>query len=177
MDATSETSKASKEHNGDDGKTENTPTYTRITHDATANVTTTVNASQVILIHAEENSTVVLTGNQFNVTQQTQTLSQHHHTQQHRCESCARAHTSAPAAREAGGISTRTASGPAERGAVSSGPVTIQTSSHGVPSVIYAPGVTLQPMHPDVRLSRGYGTSVGTRHFVFYRGVFLSLDV
>ena len=155
MDATSETSKASKEHNGDDGKAENTPTYTRITHDATANVTTTVNALQVIQIHAEENSTVVLTGNQFNVTQQTQTLSQHHHTQQHRCESCARAHTSAPAAtaHQSGGISTRTASGPAERGAVSSGPVTIQTSSHGVPNVIYAPGVTLQPMHPDVRLS------------------------
>ena len=155
MDATSETSKASKEHNGDDGKAENTPTYTRITHDATANVTTTVNALQVIQIHAEENSTVVLTGNQFNVTQQTQTLSQHHHTQQHRCESCARAHTSAPAAtaHQSGGISTRTASGPAERGGVSSGPVTIQTPSHGVPNVIYAPGVTLQPMHPDVRLS------------------------
>ena len=156
MDATSETSKAPKEHTGDDGKTENTPTYTRITHDATANVTTTVNALQVIQIHAKENSTVVLTGNQFNVTQQTQTLSQHHHTQQHRCESCGRAHTSAPAAaaHQSGGISTSTASGPAERGAaVSSGPVTIQTSSRGVPSVIYAPGVTLQPMHPDVRLS------------------------
>jgi hypothetical protein len=95
---------------------------------------------QVIQIHAEENSTVVLTGNQFHVTQQTQTLSQHHHTQQQRCESCGRAHTSASAPPEASGISTCTTSGPAQRGAVSSGQVTIQTSSHGVPSVRYAPG-------------------------------------
>ena len=152
MAATSETSKASKEHNSDDGKTESTPTYTCITHDATANVTTTVNALQVIQIHAEENSTVVLTGNQFHVTQQTQTLSQHHHTQQQRCESCGRAHTSASAPPEASGISTCTTSGPAQRGAVSSGQVTIQTSSHGVPSVRYAPGLILQPTS-NVRLS------------------------
>lgn len=125
---------------GDDGDGEagSTPTDAggpRITQQATANFTSTtnfVNVGQVIQISGD-NNTVVMTGNEFHVTQQNQKLSQHHN-HHPKCASC-------------GTPTTQPAAGPPEgsrphatTGAPSSGVVATQMSSQQVPTVRYAPG-------------------------------------
>ena len=126
-----EISLASRDDDDGDGEAGSTPTDAtgcpHITQQATANFTSTtnfLNVGQVIQISGDHN-TVVMTGNEFHVTQQNQKLSQHHNHHP----------TTQPAAGPPEGSRPHTTTG-----APSSGVVATQMYSQQVPTVRYAPG-------------------------------------